>query len=314
MIGNGTNFGTLRRRFALLSLSSIVALGCGPATGTGSLVITASGEEAAEVGFPVEADGELLEFADGWSVRFDKYLAAIGRVRIATGDTTVPSNDRVGASPEDVVVFDLVQGEAELFRFDDLEARRWDQVSFAIVAPSASARIAGNVSDDDLARMTEDGFSYWIEGTATKGARTVTFAWGLRNPVELSGCTDGNDERPGVVVRRNSTTEAEITFHLEHLFWTSLGAEAEALRFDAIAAVADEDGFVSLESLEAQVLTDLRDENGEPLEDENGAPIVYDPGQVPFASNPPNLAEFLHHTTAAQAHLNGSGLCSVTAL
>src|SRR5690606_31415296 len=93
--------------WALVALA-VAACGTEDAGGRGALSLTISGEEAAEVGFPVPGVEELA-FADGWSVRFDKYLVGVGRVRVASADGAVAHVD------DEVVVVDLTAGEQPIF-------------------------------------------------------------------------------------------------------------------------------------------------------------------------------------------------------
>jgi hypothetical protein len=236
-----------------------------------------SGEEAAQTGFPVPGVPEL-QFADGWSVQFDKYLVGLGNVRVAGADGEQALRDG------ETVVADLTAGEQEIFRFDGLGARRWERFGYDIVAPGADTRVMGGVEDADVQRMADGGFNYWIEGTATKGAETVQFAWGLAAPTRNDDCINSADDSRGVVVRNNATAAYQITLHLDHLFYDRLGAhEGVQMRFEAIAAVAGDDGSIAWDELAAQRLASLEDAAGAPLRDEEGALLVYDPESVPLS-------------------------------
>lgn len=287
----------------LLVVSSLAA--CGGDTGTGSVSIRISGEDGAKEGFPLTEGEETIAFADGWSIRFTKYLVAIGQLSLAGSD------GEVAIDAKDVYVADLVKGDPELATYAEVPARRWERFGFALVAPTAAAKNANGVAQADLDRMVQGGFNYWVEGSATKGARTVTFAWGWKNPTANKDCTNGDDGKEGLVVSANSATEAEITLHVEHAFWDSLGDEEAKLRFDAIAAKADESGHVTMEALAGQPLASPVDADGQPLKDESGATLVYDPGSIPLSQN--NLAGFIQKSAAGQAHLNGEGLCTIAA-
>ena len=115
-----------------------------------------------------------------------------------------------------------------------------------------------------------------------------------------------------MVVRNSGTSTAQITFHLEHMFWDSLGTDSAELHFDPIAAMADAQGNIDFDALAGQNLTDLRDAEGNPLVDAEGKPVVYDPASVPLAAD--NLREFILAAVATQAHFNGSGLCTISRL
>ncbi len=132
------------------------------------------------------------------------------------------------------------------------------------------------------------------------------------NPTKNANCTNGLDNTDGIVIRANATTEAEITIHVEHLFWDSLGSELASLRFDAIAAVAGADKKVTTEEIAMQSLANLKDAQGMPLVDGNNMPIVYNPGSVPLKTQ--DLLSFIQASGASMAHLNGEGLCTISGL
>mgnify|MGYP001482654460 CR=1 FL=1 len=292
-------------RIAALAMAGAVAtatIACGTDDdgGRGSLALTLSGEEAAEVGFPVPGAADL-RFADGWSVRFDKYLVGVGNVRVGSTEGEWAIRD------DEIVVADLTAGEQPVFRYDDLPARRWDRFGYDILPPTAAARAVGSVSQEDLQRMIDGGFNYWIEGTASKGERMLSFAWGIAAPTRNDDCRNAADDSPGVVIRNNATAGYQITLHLDHLFYDQLGAhDGVEMRFDAIAAVA-RDGAIAWEDLASQRLASLLDADGQPLLDEEGNRIVYDPLNVPLADN--NLQEYLLAASRSQGRFNGEGTC-----
>lgn len=298
----------------VLAIAVVIAACSGESGGSGSVSLRVSGEGAAKSGYPYVKNGAEIRFADGWSVRFSKYLVSVGQLRLAGAD------DRVAFESSDVFVTDLHQGDPVIQTAAGLDARRWERLSFRVVAPPPDAKTIGDVAPEDLARMQRDGLNYWIEGTAERegtdgrgtSKRAVSFAWGLANPTRATNCTNGVDGTEGLVVRNNADAEAEITFHLDHLFWDTLGTEVAKLRFEAIAAAAGEDGVVRFEDLAKQPLADLRDRAGEPLRDETGARLVYNPGSVPLADQ--SLRAFMLAASAGQVHLNGLGLCTVTRL
>lgn len=294
----------------LVALISAFSIGCGSeptdTTGTGALAIRITGEDAAKTGFPVQEEGESIEFADGWTVQFSKFLIAFGAidVRGADGATGVTSTDRF--------VADLHAGDATLPEFEGLAARRWERFTYEISAPDATAKKLGTVADSDVQAMIDGKFNYWVEGTATKGNESIGFTWGLTNPTKNANCTNGLDDTEGVVIRANATTEAEITIHVEHLFWDTLGSENASLRFDALAAVAGADKKVTTDEVATQMLANLKDASGMPLLDGAGMPVVYNPGSVPLKTQ--DLLSFMQASGASMAHLNGEGLCTINGL
>jgi hypothetical protein len=294
----------------LVGLACVWCVGCGSepteSTGTGALAIRITGEDAAKTGFPVEEEGESITFADGWTVQFSKFLIAFGAIDVKGADGTS------GFTSTDKYVADLHAGDPSLPIIENLAARRWERFSYEISAPDVMAKPVGNVAAADIQTMATGKFNYWIEGTATKGADSITFAWGLSNPTKNADCTNGLDNTDGVVIRSNATTEAEITIHVEHLFWDTLGSENASLRFDALAAVAGADKDLTTEEIATQTLANLKDASGMPLKDGNGSPVIYNPGSVPLASQ--DLWAFIQASGASMAHLNGEGLCTISGL
>lgn len=283
-----------------------LAAGCGGQVGTGSLTVSASGEDGAKEGFPVAEGGESIAFADGWSLSFSKYLVSLGKLTVSASD------GESAVSSSEVFVVDLSKGDPLLGTFDELPARRWDRFSFEIVPPPADATRSDGVRAEDAALMTEAGFTYWMEGEATRGDETVTFAWGFAAATKNADCTNGDDGKAGVVIGENSTAHAQLTFHVEHLFWDALGAESAEMRFDPVAALADEEGHVSLAALATQSLAQPLDAEGKPIKAADGSNVVYDPGSMQLAEN--NLRGFMTASIASQAHLNGEGLCTLSKL
>lgn len=282
----------------------VMAVSACSSDGSGTLQVNVSGEDAAKQGLPIEDDGEVIAFADGWSVQFSKYVVSIA-------DVTVASSDGDRADDSTVYVADLHVVDADAARFESLAATRWDSFSFSVRGPDAGDEVEtrGDVSDADVATL-QAGADMIIAGTASKDGRNVSFEWALDNPTRNRDCTNGVDGSAGVVVRNNSLTEAEITFHVEHMFWDTLGSEQNTQRFEAIAAMADDEGVIAFDDLADQRLADLRDADGETLLDEDGMPLVYNPGSVPVD----NLRDFLLAATRTEAHLNGEGLCTIEPL
>jgi len=286
--------------------AALIACDSSEGIGTGDLTLRVSGEGAAKVGYPYEKNGALLAFGDDWSISFDKFLVSLGQVELRASDGAE------AVASTDTFIADLHRGDPVFGRYEGLDARRWDRLSFRILPPDGATINLNDVAAEDIERMRAGGFNYWIEGSATLDEMTYTFAWGLANPTRNSSCSNGLDGTDGLVVRTNSTTEAEITIHVDHLFWDTLGSEIAAMRFTPIAAASTDDTHVDFEELAGQLLSDLRDIGGEPLQDGEGQRIVYNPGAVPIGE--PNLMEFVLASAASAGHVNGLGLCTVSAL
>lgn len=293
----------------VVALISALNIGCGSeetTAGAGALAVRITGEDAAKTGFPAEEDGESIAFVDGWSLQFSKFLVSFGAINVQGAD------GKVGVNSTDRYVADLHAADASLPEFEGLAARRWERFSYEITPPDATTKVLGTVEDSFVQTMIAGKYNYWVEGTATKGAESVEFAWGIANATKNANCTNGLDNTEGIVIRSNATTEAEITIHVEHLFWDTLGSESASLRFDAMAAVAGADKKVTTDEIASQALSDLKDASGMPLKDGAGMPVVYNPGSVQLPTS--DLLAFLQASSASMAHLNGEGLCTISGL
>lgn len=288
---------------ALLALASSACSSAEEGVGEGTLALRISGEGATKTGYPYEKNGATLAFVDGWQIRFDKYLVAIGDLSLRD------AQGRVAFEESKSYIADLRQGDPEILRVE-LGAKRWDRFDFRITPPRGEVVRLNTVSDADVARMTSEGLNYLIEGQATQGGATYTFSWALGNASSMTDCTNGLDGTQGFVVRPNGVTEGEITVHADHMFWDSLGTENASLRFEAFAGASSDGASIGTADLDAQPLSDLRARDGEPLTDEAGAPLLYNVGSLPLDAA--TLGGFVRVASASQAHLNGLGLCTVT--
>jgi hypothetical protein len=303
-----------RLSLVLASFAALTTLACGSdddsgsAAGRGSIALKASGEAAAVDGFPVEDEGETIAFEDDWTVQFSKVYAAFGDVSVkdAAGATAYASTDSYVVNLQTSEVVDVKM-------IGDLGAQRWDAFGYAIQGPVAGSINVGSVPQADVDAMVAGKFNYRIAGTATKGNRSVRFEFDLANATTNTACTNGEDETAGVVVPVNSEVDAVVTFHLDHVFWSTLGSEENPLRFEAIAGadfLGNKDGTVTFDELALQQLASLKDGEGNALA-EGGTPIVYNPGSVALPQQ--NLQQFMLKSAQSMGHLNGGGLCTVGA-
>jgi hypothetical protein len=286
------------RRAGLAVGALLAGAACSPVA-TGEARVMMSGEEGAQRGYASHL------FEDDWSVRFTKYL-------VSMGDFTLTSASGETRSSARHVLVDMQKGDIELAQLKELPAGRWS-VGFQVRPPADGTELPdGNVLAEDLARMRSSGYSYWLEGEAVKvGVGVYHFAFGFPVSARMVDCVNGTDGTLGLVVPENSTAEAEVTIHAEHMFYDRLGTHRGVrLRFDAFAAAAGADKVISSEELAMQQLLDLRGMNGEELSDKEGKPVIYEPG----AHGVRTLWEFVTQSIVDQAHLNGGGVCAVAPL
>jgi hypothetical protein len=270
----------------LLSLIPLLALAACAPVAVGAVEVTITGEEAATEGLPFSEDGETLAFSDGdWTVTFDRYVVALRDVTL--GDAAIAGPFLVDLSK--------ATGEPPAFllgTLDEVEIGR-TPFGFTIEAAEADATVLGDISDEVKDAMVLAGASYAIAGAASDGVDTVRFDWQLAAHTRNSECTNGDDGTQGVVVIENAKVEAEITVHIEHVFYDTLGVEGPSLVMDPMVALAGEDGVVSTEDLAAAAID----------------PIVYDKGSYDVH----DMLGLLTVGAASQAHLNGEGLCTLEA-
>lgn len=268
----------------------------GSSSGTGDVRIGISGEGAARSGYPAGSGEDVIEFADGWTLEMKKVLVSLTDFELRGTGGAVAG---VEAGP---VVADLHLGEPELWRFADVPARRWDRVGYRYAPPTDDAEVVNDVSDEDLERMIDGGYSLLVEAVAMKGDEEIEIEYGFDIAIEHAHCVNGLDETDGLVVPTNATVTAQITVHLDHLFFDSFATDDAELRFDPVAAVAM-DGRVTLDDLAAQGnLSDLVDADGEPLD------LAYDPGSA-FDPVPGDLREYVRAAATTTGHFNGEGHC-----
>jgi len=282
----------LRLNTVLLTLGVAMGLAsCGESASTGSLTFYASGEEAAEGGYPA---GDIA-FADGWTIEFDHVMVAIGDV--------VLGEDEIAG---DVMIVDLHNGRTELFTEEMLAAQRY-AIGYTLAVPTASAFPQGPVDAAAQARMIAAGASLYIEGTAMHPTHgEYTFEIALPRAVVASACEQA-DGTLGVVVPESGNATGEITIHLDHLFFDSATAEEPNLRFEAWAAAAGEDRHITMDDLASQDLTDLIGIDGEPLM-AGGTLVAYEPPATGLPSM--DLEAFVVAQAITVPHWTGEGHCN----
>lgn len=287
----------LLRITAALSLVLPLLNACS-AAGTGTLRLFASGEEAAEVGYPTGTGPDAIVFADGWTVTFDHVLVSVGEVVL--GDTPIAS---------DIMIVDLHQGRTELFTEEGLVPQRYD-VGYSLVVPTAAASDVGPVDPTARAAMMAAGASVYLEGTANHPTHgEYTFEIAVPGGVIASAC-ERADGTLGIVVPESGIADGEITIHLDHFFFDSATAEEPNLRFEAWAASAGADRRITLATLATQDLADLTGLDGMPLDDE-GTLIAYEPPSTGLPSL--DLGAYVVAQALTLPHWTGEGHCDYAA-
>ncbi len=280
------------------AVASVLGLaGCGDVTGDAVLVVRADALAEGRDGIAADAT------ADGYAVEFDHVILAVEDFYLRT---------QLGEEqplPDHAAIVELVPSGSEVFRFTELEARRWDDVGFTTAPAREDAVRAGGVDEQLAARMVAEGWSQLIVGTMVGPDDTrVPFEFGFPVGIRYLRCRSGRDGTDGVVLPVGGQGEAEITWHLTHVFFDSF-AEDSSLRVEPIAAVYDGTNPVTIDQLESQSLADLRGVDGQPLTDDLGNPVLY----IPPPGGADTLREFV--LAARFGHFDGlEGFCTTELL
>lgn len=278
----------------------MLLVACGGSDAIGTLEVQLSGEEASREGYPVGSGEDVIAFVDGWTLDFEKVLVSIREIRVRGSD----GDDAMVMS--DPVVVDLHLGEPVAWRFEGVPARRWDRIGYVFAPATSESRGAGAIADADAQMMSGEGHTFWLQGVATRDTEVVRFAWAFDLEIHNDACVNGLDETDGIVVGEGGTSQAQLTVHLDHLFFDSFAHEDPELRFDPMAAVAGDDGEVTLDELASQSIVDMRDAEGAPIL-VDGSPLTYDPGDLAIPTT--DLRAYLIGALSTTGHFNGEGHC-----
>ncbi|HEY6081374.1 MAG TPA: hypothetical protein VIW29_21310 [Polyangiaceae bacterium] len=227
--------------------------------------------------------------------------------------------------------------------------------SYDIVPASADAELVNFAADDDAlaayADMIEAGATVLYVGTARfegEGCSSsdpaydfqqipqeVPFRLAFRTPTSFVNCQNQDNQgdafpdeeyQRGVAIRQNTDSLAQITLHLEHV-WFSATVHDPSLRFDQLAArlVGKPEGaVVTLDDLVGVDPTAITDAGGAALPFRScdgsklpaGKQLRFDTGSVPVdpsaapASALRDYRDFIQYVQSTQGHLNsGEGLC-----
>jgi len=246
-------------------LAGLGALGCGDngdptgSGGVGSVSFTTWGEEYIEDEIPPDPEGQS-GFIDGWTVRYEHFLVNFADITVADESGATAAN-MSGSKLFDNHVPDV----KSIIGFDDLPAKAYTKVSYQIAPPTEAGEVAPGVDDDLRQLMIDEGYSVYVEATATRDDEELHYAWGFPITTRYVRCHSeqgGRDER-GFVIRNNATLEIQLTTHGDHLYYDRLQSSPDptvptSLRFDAMAgADADRDGELTLDELDGVSMATL---------------------------------------------------------
>ncbi len=291
------------RRAAACWIACALSAGCAPATGDVTVLLEAEGS----ITEGIDAGSSEEDIVDGWSVRFSKYVVAIGAVRLAR------TAAELEVRADEVAVIDLATlpaGGVELARFEALEVGRWDRFEYATPSPEGATRDA-SVDPADFDAMVANGWTHWIEGTiesdagescapdgSCRPASRLAFRFAASVPTMLGPC-QAEDGLPGVTVTEGGTT-VSITLHGDHVFFDAFpaGAEVIARRAQWLAnADLDGDDVITpdeLMAIDAAALFPLATHH-----------LAGGPAEIPIDTG----WDFVRAQLATQGHFQGEGEC-----
>jgi hypothetical protein len=276
----------------------------------------------------VEAGDAADNIHDGWSVSFDKYLLAIGRIDIhlATDAAVTRQSSAIYA----VDLTHLPTAGLDLWKLGDLRKGRWE-FFFEQASAKDGAQRHESLSESDFAQMVDNDYTYLIHGTLTHpqgrscppvelaepgskqpntqssgadpcyDASEVHFEFGVESETVFGPCeTDGV---PGFSIAADSQQTVSVTIHGDHLFFNGFpeGGEGGVTRLGQWLADCDLnlDGTVTraeLEQITPAQLTELDDRF-----QLGGSPIV------PLK----NMYDYVRSQLKTQGHMNGEGECPI---
>ncbi|HSN98190.1 MAG TPA: hypothetical protein VLS89_07825 [Candidatus Nanopelagicales bacterium] len=271
---------------SLAAAAALLAAGCGgeDSAGTGNVAFTTWGEGYIEQEIPA------ADVADGWRVTFSKFLVVLRDVTVADRE------GNVGAQMDGSLLVDhTMPSPKPVVRFEGLEAKPWERVSFRIGPADANTVLEG-ATEEDRQLLLSSGASLYAEGQIESAGATKSFRWAFQEDTVYRECRGEKDgkETEGVSVTNGGTDTVELTIHGDHLFYDDLQAEAAVLRAQAIAdADADMDGEVTLTELSAVPLVSIPEGS-------------YGTGS---AGNIDDLGAFVVALSRTVGHFRGEGEC-----
>jgi len=285
---------------ALVPLLSLGLLGAGcssssspsGADGQGTVVFTTWGEEYIEQEIPSS------EFADGWTLRYTKFLVTIHDIAVAESLEAEPA-----ARMTESKVFDMhLAGVKPVTTFAALPGKPYTHVSYRIGPATAASVPSEGASPADRDLLVAGGFALWVEGTLSRDAVSKIFKWGFTTNTLYDRCEGelGGKMTEGVVVTNGGTDTPELTIHGDHLFYDDLQSPDAKVRGDNVAAAdADGNGEITLAELAAVKLTSLSKDKG-----------TYGTGS---ASGINDLRSFVEALSRTVGHYRGEGECFASA-
>ncbi len=206
----------------LLGSLAIFAMGCGPGTtATGAVQVFVEAEDTIPNGLSAGMGAENI--LDGWNVKYNKFIVAIGNFRAARSDAP----DKLEGPG--VYVLDLKNvpaGGYIVHTWDDIEATRWDRFGFDLPNATNEAKALEPTTAADKALLVDNKASVYIEGEIDNGMVKKTFKWPLAAGTSFDDCADENG-LAGFAVPAGGSVAIKPTIHGDHWFFNSITAGVE---------------------------------------------------------------------------------------
>jgi hypothetical protein len=251
-----------------LALPAVLMLGCLPADDRpepGSVLVNVQRSDVATEGFVTD---------DGWRITFDRFVTAIGAMRLSGVDCvdySLAGYDRLS----DFTVADTAKASLHY-------GLGQCTIMFGIGPPSEDTILMAGVTAEDVTLMdTEDPTSTeerWhtriglmVVGRAEREQETKAFSWLFRSRHHMGACRTpaGDQDLSAIQLRAGDAFVRELEVRPQELFRLTPALDSP-IEFGRLAAAdADGDGSVTLEELAAvpvpaaEIAADLADELGD---------------------------------------------------
>lgn len=190
--------------------------GTGATGATGTVQIFVVAEDSIAEGLDPGDGPENIQ--DGWSVRYNRYLVAVGNFRARRTDTGATIGD------PNVYVLDLKNAPENGYvvtELRDVAAVRWDKFGLDIPNAKDGAKAMAPTTQADLDLMVQKGYSVYFEATATKADRSISFKWGFSAGTSFDDCATENG-LAGFAVPAGGTVQVKPTLHGDHQYFDNV--------------------------------------------------------------------------------------------
>ncbi|NND28554.1 MAG: hypothetical protein HKN97_08200 [Myxococcales bacterium] len=278
------------------------SLSCGSSStggsGSGNLSVVLAAEETISDGLDAGSGDENI--LDGFDVRFNRYIVAIGNVAMSQVGGANPQSSSALAVAD---FTSLPSTQPEVTAFNGIATGQYTRFGFETPPPSNGVLNVNGVATEDIDAMVANGWSYIIEGTITQVSDGVTKSFLIEAdvPTVYSDCAlDGMES--GVNVAGNSSVD--ITLHGDHIFFNGFPEEeGNVMRLAQwLWDIEDSDSNELLTRTDFEAATDVGSLFPSPPSgayELTGGPIT------PIS----NAWDFIRAQLGTQGHIFGEGEC-----